>query len=252
MPEAPTPGGEPDQVPSWEQRDALTQVYGSASLCVSGQCDHLYDWQCAQHWHDQLQQTHIQQGQAGPTTAPTTQPALGSRRIVDQDTQAIRADIPTPVRRGLGRHVEAVEDTTVIQHPSLDAQADAGETTAPAEPAASAEPAEFLDEDGYPTDDALARLRTWDATPAQLVEFLDDLIGYGHLATSETHDSFGRACVEVTFVTGGWSGAESLLGVLEDTFFWFAYWQSSQRGGLVRFRVPTDQYQQPMPVLPTT
>jgi hypothetical protein len=32
-------------------------------------------------------------------------------------------------------------------------------------------------------------------------------------------------------VTGGWSGNEEIIGILEDTFFWFIFWQLSERGG---------------------
>lgn len=36
--------------------------------------------------------------------------------------------------------------------------------------------------------------------------------------------------------TGGWSGHEEIVSALGMTFFWFLYWQSSQRGGHFTFK----------------
>jgi hypothetical protein len=38
--------------------------------------------------------------------------------------------------------------------------------------------------------------------------------------------------------TGGWSGNEEIVQVLEETFFWYFYWQKSERGGHYYFEVP--------------
>lgn len=31
--------------------------------------------------------------------------------------------------------------------------------------------------------------------------------------------------------TGGWSGNEEIIGILQDTFFWFFHWHKHERGG---------------------
>ena len=38
--------------------------------------------------------------------------------------------------------------------------------------------------------------------------------------------------------TGGWSGNEDTIEVLEGTMFWFFFWQRSERGGHYYFEIP--------------
>lgn len=37
--------------------------------------------------------------------------------------------------------------------------------------------------------------------------------------------------VQLDLSTGGWSGNEDIIGVLQKSFFWLAHWKQSSRGG---------------------
>jgi hypothetical protein len=38
--------------------------------------------------------------------------------------------------------------------------------------------------------------------------------------------------------TGGWSGNEEIISVLQNSMFWVMYWQKSERGGHYYFELP--------------
>lgn len=102
--------------------------------------------------------------------------------------------------------------------------------------------------DGYPTAEALDFLRTFAGSPRELVEHLTAAMrAYGCVRVEKTVEEFAnRPIREVYMATGGWSGNESIIGHLERSFFWFAYWESSRRGGAYTFHVPEDRWEQPM------
>lgn len=81
-------------------------------------------------------------------------------------------------------------------------------------------------EEGYPTDEALEKIKNWDANdPLGLWEYIKDYF-----------NDHGRAWVEgedYKLATGGWSGCEDVIRAIEDNFIVTCmYWQSSSRGGL--------------------
>lgn len=98
---------------------------------------------------------------------------------------------------------------------------------------------ELLDDDGYPTDEALNAIRTFEGTPEQLVEFARELWQWDHLIHVRRP---WRDRIEVDFVTGGWSGNEDVIAALDGSVFWFLYWSASYRGGKHVFSVPVDQW----------
>ena len=98
---------------------------------------------------------------------------------------------------------------------------------------------ELLDDERYPTDYALEVIRTLVGTPHQLVDFIAGLWKWGDLVTVREP---WNGEVEVRFVTGGWSGNESLLSALEGTMFKFRWWESSHRGGLHVYLVNVDDW----------
>lgn len=105
----------------------------------------------------------------------------------------------------------------------------------------------WLLEDGYPTDEGLHFLRTFTGSAHQLVEHLSEAMStYGGVWVERVTDDYGRAVREVSVATGGWSGNEDIIGHMRRSFFWFAYWQTSRRGGGYTFRVPEDRWDQPM------
>lgn len=86
---------------------------------------------------------------------------------------------------------------------------------------------ELLDNDGYPTDDALTTIEAWDII-TQGTEPLLDLVksiwwmpDWGFLRNED----------RLELHTGGWSGNENIIRSLEKTFFWTFFWESSRRGG---------------------
>jgi hypothetical protein len=90
----------------------------------------------------------------------------------------------------------------------------------------------MYDENGYPTDEALDKIATFEGTPATMVAYLTDLFHGGFVKHERGEDRYGEARHEISFITGGWSGAESVLGRLPWTSFHRAGWDSSHRGGL--------------------
>lgn len=112
-------------------------------------------------------------------------------------------------------------------------------------------PAILLDEHGYPTDEALDAIRHWSGTPQALVEdLLDPLFrpGAGVMVEAVT-DEWSRTDQRVSLITGGWSGCETVIGVIEHSMLGL-YWQSSHHGGLHVYDIPDADWVSPMLVRP--
>lgn len=104
---------------------------------------------------------------------------------------------------------------------------------------------DLYNEDGYPTEEALNALRDFYGTPEEFVDYATALYRGGFVKVEKTNpadDRWERVFIEVSFVTGGWSGAESVSSVIHDTLFHFAYWEMSRRGGLFVYRVSDHQW----------
>lgn len=115
-----------------------------------------------------------------------------------------------------------------------------------------ATPAAILDEHGYPTDDALDAIRHWTGTPRALVEDLLDPIfrpGAGVMVEAALDKWSDLPIQRVSFITGGWSGCETAVGVIENSMLGL-YWQSSHRGGLHVYEIPDADWVSPMRVRP--
>lgn len=112
--------------------------------------------------------------------------------------------------------------------------------------------AAVLDDDGYPTDEAISLIKTWTGTPRTLVDDLIEPIfgAYGSVRVEPDRDDFDRAVVRVILVTGGWSGCEEVIGALPHSCFGFAWWRSDERGGRHVYEVPLDAWEKPMPEWP--
>lgn len=106
-----------------------------------------------------------------------------------------------------------------------------------------------FDGEGYPTEDSIQKwekLGKFDLNLREARIFLRDMLpGYdGHLGCSKITSRkvstlFGDR-IQVTFSTGGWSGAEDVIGVILKQF-WIRYHHTMwQRGGLFIFEVPLD------------
>jgi len=87
------------------------------------------------------------------------------------------------------------------------------------------------DQDGYPTDEELQRIRDWPLHFEGLVEFVAQLWRYPCGVKRR-----GRVVVLHTF---GWSGNEEVIGALQQhPVFWCFCWQKSFRGGHYWFALP--------------
>ena len=97
------------------------------------------------------------------------------------------------------------------------------------------------DNDGYPTEEQLEKLRTWkwkDYTG--LMEYVRGIWHWGIPDKNIEHvkDDFDNDVIRYTMATGGWSGNESIIGALSDNFiFWSTCWVQSSRGGGYIFEV---------------
>lgn len=89
-------------------------------------------------------------------------------------------------------------------------------------------PDEALDQDGYPTEEALKFIEEYDVFEKKGVEDLVDFIG-----EIWYHGDWGfiRGGDKLELHTGGWSGNEDVIRSLEKTFFWDFCLESYRRGG---------------------
>ena len=95
---------------------------------------------------------------------------------------------------------------------------------------------EYLDEDGYPTEEALTIVKNFPVTGSakELLDFVRSLWYWDNMVWIEKHPHpFKDGEVEhtVCFSTGGWSGNESLIRALNSNFLGELVWVKSERGG---------------------
>ena len=102
------------------------------------------------------------------------------------------------------------------------------------------EQGDFLDDDGYPTDDALEIIEKW---------HWDDIFGWFEFIQSIWHlrswgwseglvpedngfDMDGKQKYEYHISTAGWSGNESIISAMkQNDMLWHITWIQSRRGG---------------------
>lgn len=104
--------------------------------------------------------------------------------------------------------------------------------------------AELVDDDGYPTEAGLTRLREFHGSPRQLVDLLEAMWWQPSLiSVDEILDEELRAWCRVSLATGGWSGNETIIATLvESTVFHLRFWESVHRGGLHIYEVPQTEW----------
>lgn len=95
---------------------------------------------------------------------------------------------------------------------------------------------EYLDEDGYPTEDALNYIKEFPVTGSakELLDFVRSLWNWDHMVHVEARTyPYKEGKVEniMCFSTGGWSGNEDLIRALDDNFIGQMLWVKSERGG---------------------
>ncbi len=101
---------------------------------------------------------------------------------------------------------------------------------------------EALDDDGYPTQEALELIASWHfSEPQELFAYIESIWQYRAWGWSEfdakdlpasDQDHKSESQRMLTISTGGWSGNESIIGALQsNTMIWALHWVQSRRGG---------------------
>ena len=100
---------------------------------------------------------------------------------------------------------------------------------------------DLLDNDGYPSSDALYKISVWDFSTKSMDDFLNmvqEMWSY--------KDRFrlkGKNVLRLYLSTGGWSGNESIIQAMQENYcFWGISWQKSRRGGHYWFRIKKSVY----------
>lgn len=102
---------------------------------------------------------------------------------------------------------------------------------------------EWLDEDGYPTESCLEKIKNWPVGDSEedLIEFIKSVWWATDWGWSESVINHpyrkNRKVKEYQISTGGWSGNESLMKAFEENIIWHFVWQSSRRGGHYVFHI---------------
>jgi len=102
---------------------------------------------------------------------------------------------------------------------------------------------EWLDEDGYPTEESLNKIKTWPYDDVEgLFDFIHDMWAYAEsgywsekIVTQDDfniHLEYDEPRKRYYLSTAGWSGNESIIRALqENQMIWCLNWIQSRRGG---------------------
>lgn len=102
--------------------------------------------------------------------------------------------------------------------------------------------ADLLDDDGYPSDATLDRIRAWGQDLTALFAFVRSCWRYADIGywseEDGTDDVLERPVRRYLISTGGWSGNESIIAALrKNVYAWHFSWAQSRRGGHYIFEV---------------
>lgn len=106
---------------------------------------------------------------------------------------------------------------------------------------------DLFDEDGYPSEEALKRVETWNYKDGwrPWFEFIKKLWRYPDWCTSE--DVEGGTVTNWDISTGGWSGNEDVIRAMQaNKFMWTMTWVQSRRGGHYTFEVKAVKHIEPV------
>ncbi len=92
-----------------------------------------------------------------------------------------------------------------------------------------------FDAGGYPTEETLDAIESWDHGD------YPGFIAFCRAAWSMSYGVIRESQKRVVFITGGWSGNESVAGAMESNRMMFAlHWYSAKRGGLSAWDRPKE------------
>lgn len=106
---------------------------------------------------------------------------------------------------------------------------------------------EFLDEDGYPTQDALTIVELWPYEDQKgwfiFIESLWAMKNFGWSEGLARHEYYqDRAVYLYELSTAGWSGNESIIRAMEkNESLWHFVWVQSRRGGHYQFELDYEE-----------
>ncbi len=110
------------------------------------------------------------------------------------------------------------------------------------------------DQDGYPHNFELERIKGWDLQKdgdEGLLDLIEECWHWpdlGFIKKSGVTRFFKKKCWKIKLHTLGWSGNEDLIRALqENEFFWLLYWVKSERGGHYEFEIPKPKQVAPSP-----
>jgi hypothetical protein len=102
-----------------------------------------------------------------------------------------------------------------------------------------------LDEDGYPTEEALNAIEKWNLDDAHnLICFIEEMWAYKEWGFKKSwgRDRFKNRVLFLELHTAGWSGNESIINALQkNKMFFMLWWAMSKRGGHYWFEVDLRQ-----------
>ena len=99
---------------------------------------------------------------------------------------------------------------------------------------------QFLDEDGYPTEETLELIQCWHWSDCRgWFEFIKGIWWNADDAWDEIkggndywlNEELDPETVRYHISTFGWSGNESIIGAMKKNFMWNTTWVQSRRGG---------------------
>jgi hypothetical protein len=95
---------------------------------------------------------------------------------------------------------------------------------------------------GYPDDNELEKISAWGVSdPHGWLQYCQSLWHWGDSMYRFKVDGKGEETFE--FLTGGWSGNESIIGAMEqNAVLWGLTWELSQRGGRHVFKFDPKTY----------
>jgi hypothetical protein len=111
---------------------------------------------------------------------------------------------------------------------------------------------EYFDEDGYPTEETLYRISSWNYQQgwSELLAFVHNIWYYandGYWTVEKDvvvreYPNYKRVADVYNISTVGWSGNETIIRALQDNWmFWNFCWEQSRRGGHYTFHVKNDE-----------
>jgi hypothetical protein len=104
-------------------------------------------------------------------------------------------------------------------------------------------PPDRPEDTAYPSEEELDFIASWplEGSPRELFEYIQSIWNYSAFAKIEKVTSeLGWPAYQVTLVTGGWSGNESIISAIAqagDGISWSAFWLQSKRGGFFQFEI---------------